>query len=164
MDLENLLPESFKQDEKEYWQMREKLLEEYRGKWVAFHQKEILSSGNNLYQVTLEAFQKSKKGAFITKVGEEDKIVTKIRLRKEFDYDMEYEPFPLPQARVKFYNFEKTMSKTYQRVIPDTGTDTTCLPTEDCQSLRLFSTPGIRARSRSFGGPYRDSIFTSGFC
>jgi len=104
MDLENLLPESFKQDEKEYWQMREKLLEEYRGKWVAFHQKEILSFGNDLYQVTLEALQESKNGAFITKVGEEGKITTKIRFRKELDYDMEYEPFPLPQARVKFYN------------------------------------------------------------
>ena len=142
MDLENLLLESFKQDEEEYWQMREKLLKQYRGKWVAFHQKEILSSGNNLSQVTLEAFQKSNRGAFITKVGEEDKIITKIRFRKEFDYDMEYEPFPLPQAQVKFYSFEKTMSKAYQRVIPDTGADTTCLPTKDCQSLRLLLTLG----------------------
>lgn len=80
-NIEQLLPQSFRQDEIDYWQVREKLLKIYKGKWIAFHQRKIIASGCDLYQVTLEAFQKSKQGAYITRVGEEEQIVTKVRLR-----------------------------------------------------------------------------------
>lgn len=79
MDVEKFLPEEFKQDEEDYWQKRNNLLSDYEGKWIAFHNKKVIASGNNIYEVTLLALQKSNSCAYITKVGEEDKLMVKVR-------------------------------------------------------------------------------------
>ena len=83
MNVEQFLPEEFKQDEQDYWQRRNNLLSDYEGKWIAFHNKEVIASGKNVYEVTLLALQKSNSCVYITKVGEEDKLMVKVR-RKEF--------------------------------------------------------------------------------
>jgi len=162
MNVEKFLPEEFKQDEKDYWQARVKLLSKYEGKWIAFHNKEVIASGDNIYDVTLAALQKSSSCAYITKVGEEDKLMVKVR-RREFSYNLNYQPFPLPQAKVRFYNARMTQNKNCDDVIPDTGADTTALPVEDCHEIRLFETPGMRLQSRSYGGEAVPSIVIPGF-
>ena len=162
MNVEQFLPEEFKRDEQDYWQRRNNLLSDYEGKWIAFHNKEIIASGDSIYEVTFLALQKSNSCAYITKVGEEDKLMVKVR-RQEFGYNLNYQPFPLPQANVRFYNARMTQSKDCDDVIPDTGADTTSLPVEDCHEIRLFETPGIRLQSRSYGGEAVPSIVIPGF-
>jgi len=83
MNVEQFLPEEFKQDEQDYWQRRNNFLSDYEGKWIAFHNKEVIASGDSIYEVTLLALQKSNSCAYITKVGEEDKLMVKVR-RQEF--------------------------------------------------------------------------------
>jgi len=74
MNIEDLLPEDFKQDEQGYWKVRNQLLPIYEGKWIAFHNHQVIAHSDNLYAATRAALQKSRSGAYITKVGEEDKF------------------------------------------------------------------------------------------
>ena len=114
MNVEKFLPEEFKLDEKDYWQARNNLLSDYEGKWIAFHNKKVIASGDNIYEVTFLALQKSNSCAYITKVGEEDKLMVKVR-RQEFSYNLNYQPFPLPQAKIRFYRESGKKAPAFMR-------------------------------------------------
>ena len=124
MNIENFLPEGFKQDEQDYWKVRNQLLTTYEGKWIAFHNQQVIASSDDIFTVTREALQKSNACAYITRVGEEDKLLI-TRRRHEFSYNLSYQPFPLPQAHVRFYDARRTRNRQCEDVIPDTGADLT---------------------------------------
>ena len=84
MNIEDFLPEDFKADEQDYWKVRNQLLTTYEGKWIAFHDQQIIACSDDIRAVTQEALQKSNSCAYIMKVGEEDKLlITKRRCEAE---------------------------------------------------------------------------------
>ncbi len=85
----------FVKNEQQYWQIRDQLLQKYRGQWVAFHQGQVVAVGKDLFDIT---DQVGRLGchAYIAKVGEEDQVVFQIR-RVDFAYDTAYQPFALPR-------------------------------------------------------------------
>lgn len=126
-------------NEHAYWQAREQLLNEYRGRWVAFHTGQVIASGDNLLDVLDEAGSAGCH-AYVALVGEEDSVVFTVR-RKEFDYDRTYRPFPLPLVEATFSNYSGTSRQFYAAIIPDTGADLSVLPESDCLAFDLFSSP-----------------------
>lgn len=110
------LPEAYKKylhkdflaNEEHYWLMREELLKNHRGQWVAIHNGIVVASSDDVWEIT-DAVGKLGCHAFITKVGEED-LVFKVR-RREFAYNRTYRPFALPQAEVAFFNYACTSAR-----------------------------------------------------
>jgi predicted aspartyl protease len=129
----------FLANEQSYLQMRDQLLTQYRGQWVAIHQGTVVAADKDLLRVTEEA------GAvgghpYIALVGAEDAVVFRVR-RVAFSYDPTYQPFPLPRVTVTFWNHAETHSQTFDDVIPDTGADLCVLPNSACQAIDLFNLP-----------------------
>jgi len=159
------LHEDFLTNEEHYWRMREELLNQYRGSWVAIDKGHVVASSKDVWEIT-EAVGKLGCHAYIAKVGEED-IVFKVR-RVEFAYDQSYHPFALPQAEVTFANFACTSAKVYSDVIPDTGADLSILPEQDCLDIDLFSSPYFPALTRGVVGAsvsvlvYRGNVEVNG--
>jgi len=90
----------FLADEQAYLKMRDVLLPQYRGQWVAVHGGKIVASGANL----LEVMEKASAGGghpFIALVGAEDAAVFRVR-RTVFTYDLTYQPFPMPRVTATF--------------------------------------------------------------
>jgi hypothetical protein len=48
------LHKDFIENERTYWRMREQLLKQYAGQWVAIHGRKVVASGNDLLDVTDE--------------------------------------------------------------------------------------------------------------
>ncbi len=138
-ELQSYIHEDFKANEAFYWKIRNGLLKTYSGKWVAIDGGKVISASKNIFDVT-QKVGKEKRHAFITKVGEEDKIVLK-RRRVQFNYDTDYPGFAMPQTRVSFSNFSESASTKFENVIPDTGSDGTGLPIADCEKIQLFESP-----------------------
>lgn len=143
---ENLPPEQqqrlhadFLANEQAYLQMRDSLLPQYRGQWVAVHDGRVIAAGEDLVTVT-EAAAASGGHPYIAKVGEEDAVVFRVR-RALFAYDQAYQPFALPRVTVTFLDDAETQSQTYPDVIPDTGADLSVLPDSDCAAFDLFNSP-----------------------
>jgi hypothetical protein len=157
LTIEGRLPNAFKEDEAFYWSQRNELMKLYRGQWIGVHNGEVLAHGDDLYEVTSQAFQRSNACAYINKVGEEHRLKVKIR-RVTFDYDTSYIPFALPRARVVFSNFPRTKRMIREDVIPDTGSDVSCLPVDNCEALDLFKTPGVKLLSQRYGQSERESV------
>lgn len=141
----------FVKDEQQYWRMRDQLLRQYRGQWVAIHQGQVVAVGQDIFAIT---DQVGKLGcrAYIAKVGEEDKVVFQVR-QINFAYDTSYQPFALPRAAVTFSNYARTRSKLCPDTIPDTGADLSLLPDGDCQDIDLFNSPYFTSQSRGIIGP-----------
>jgi len=159
------LHEDFLANEEHYWRVREKLLKEYKGWWVAIHKGQVVASTKDVWEIT-EAVGKLGCHAYIAKVGEED-IVFKVR-RLEFAYDQSYRPFALPQAEVTFANYAYTSARLYSDVIPDTGADLSILPERDCLDIDLFSSPYLPTLTRGVVGAsvpvivYRGNVEVNG--
>jgi hypothetical protein len=94
------LHKDFLQNERDYWQMRERLMQEYPGRWLAIHQGKVVASGDDLMNV-IDQVGKLGCHAYIAQVGQEDSLVFTIR-RREFSYDLSYKPFALPCVKVIF--------------------------------------------------------------
>jgi len=159
-ELRELLHPDFIANEKEYWNVREILMKEYFGKWLAFHKGKVVAVSDRIFDVT-KAVGKYGCYAFITKVGEED-LEFKVR-RSEFDYRTEDISVPIPQAQVTYQNFDKTASKIFFDVIPDTGADICLLPMSECQAIRLFYSPCITYRLRGIGAPATANLLFQGY-
>lgn len=71
------LHEDFLANEEHYWRVREKLLNQYRGWWIAIHRGQVVASSKDVWEIT-EAVGKLGCHAYIAKVGEED-VVFKVR-------------------------------------------------------------------------------------
>lgn len=138
-------------NEQQYWRMRDQLLKQYSGKWVAVHHGQVVAVGQDILDIT-DKVGKLGLHAYIAKVGEEDKVVFQVR-RKEFTYDTSYQPIALPRVEVTFSNYARTQSKLYSDVIPDTGADLSVLLERDCQDIDLFNSPYFTTQSRGVVGP-----------
>lgn len=65
----------FQADEEAYHRMRENLLKEYKGKWVAVHEGAVVAIGDQLSEVIKKAFSIIGDSPFyINKVGEEARV------------------------------------------------------------------------------------------
>jgi len=160
------LHKDFVENEGIYWRIREQLLKQYAGQWVALHDARVVASGNDLFDVTDEV---GKLGchAYIARVGEEDNLVFTIR-RREFTYDVTYQPFALPKVEAIFSNCYGTARQLCPDVIPDTGADLSALPENDCSVIDLFASPYLMGLTRGVFGPsvttlvYRGNVEVNG--
>jgi len=145
------MPSEYLENEAEYWRVRDELLTQYAGKWVAFHKGQVITYGDDFLEVMKETARKGFPTAYIDKVGEEGELEFRCR-RVVFDYNRTYQPTSLPQARVTFTNFTQTHRQTFTDVIPDTGSDLSALPPNDASALRLLSGPYVASTVRGVGG------------
>jgi hypothetical protein len=123
-----------RRNEEEYWAVRDQLVEQYRGQWVGFANGRVIASGTSPVAVFHEA-EKSGLHPFLICVGRED-FAARIR-RTTFGYDSGYPGEPLPLMSVEYRTVSGSTGTVFDRVIPDTGADTSVLPWSDCQLLQL---------------------------
>jgi hypothetical protein len=147
----------FEADKESYWKMRPDLLMKYPGKWVAVHKGRVVAVGDDLVSIAGEATREDGY-AYTNKVGDEEKIIVRKRRRK-FSYDKSYTPTALPRISVKFSNPVFSKNETWDDIIPDTGSDLSSLPNEDCEKIKLFQFPYFQGTSHSFGGGSRQIVF-----
>jgi hypothetical protein len=69
------LHKDFVENERLYWRMREQLLGQYRGQWVAIEGGRVVASGDDLFDVT-DKVGKLGCHAYIARVGQEDSLVS----------------------------------------------------------------------------------------
>jgi hypothetical protein len=151
----------FVKNEQQYWRMRDQLLKQYQGKWVAVHQDQVVAVSQDIFNITDQVGQLGCH-AYIAKVGEEDRVVFQVR-RQDFAYDTSYQPFALPRADVTFGNYAQTHRKLCPDAIPDTGADLSLLPDTDCQDIDLFNSPYFTSRSRGVVGPSVTTLVYRGY-
>jgi len=140
----------FLANEADYLRMRDRLLNQYRGQWVAIQGGHVISASKDLQVVTEKAAALGGH-PYIAFVGGEEQIVFRVR-RVEFQYDTSYQPVSLPRVTVAFSNFAQTHSQTFGDVVPDIGADLCVLPDSDCNSFDLFSSPYFTAISSGVVG------------
>ena len=147
--LRQLLSEAYLANERAYWQQREQLVQRFANKWVAVHNGQVVTVGEDMATVMDEVGKQGLCDAYIEKVGGESDTVFTIRQRREigFAYESSYIP-PIPRREVKFLNFQQSHHATYADVIPDTGADNTVLPFGDCAAASIFSSPFYSSFSR----------------
>ena len=136
--LRDAMPAEYLANEMKYWRVRDQLLVQYAGKWVAFHNGQVIASGDDFTAVMDEAGRKGYPAAYIDKVGEEGTLRFRCR-RTTFDYNTGYTPTALPQVMVTFYNFTQTHQQTFADVIPDTGSDLSALAESDSKEIIMIS-------------------------
>jgi hypothetical protein len=86
----------FLANEQAYLLMRDGLLAQYRGQWVAVDGGKVLVAGAKLMEV-MEAASTCGGHPYIALVGAEDTVVFRVR-RAVFAYDQGYQSFPLPRV------------------------------------------------------------------
>ncbi len=138
-DQKRRLHADFLADEQAYLKMRNGLLDQYRGQWVAIQNSEVIAASTSLLAV-MEKVAASGGHPYVALVGAEDAAVFRVR-RTVFPYDSAYQPFALPRVIATFWNHAQTRSQTHGDVIPDTGSDVSLLPDADCQAIDLFNSP-----------------------
>lgn len=153
----NDLPSGFWEDEAAYWRMRDGLLKQFQGQWVAVHEGGVVAYGRNLLRVTFEGAKKHG-FAYVNKVGDEDKVNIRIR-RVSFGYDTDYSPTELPRAEVTYKDVTKMSQKTFNDMVPDTGADITYLPWEDCKALELTNSPVMSIPTERKAGSKKGAVF-----
>lgn len=65
------LHQGFLENEREYWEMRDRLMQEYQGQWVAIHDEQVVPSGNDLFDV-IDEVGKLGRHAYIAPAGQEE--------------------------------------------------------------------------------------------
>jgi hypothetical protein len=131
----------WRRNEAAYWAMRDQLLPQYRGRWVAFADGAVIADAATPLEVFL-TIQQSGRRPFIARVGHEDEPWYRIR-RASFTYDTSYPSAALPVVSAEFRPATGSTGVVLDRVIPDTGADTTTLPWSDCQQLQLDPAQGV---------------------
>jgi hypothetical protein len=131
----------WRKNEAEYWAVRDKLLGQYQDQWVAFADGAILAAGTTPLEVSVAAHQ-SKRHPFVIRVGHEQQPWYRIR-RTSFSYDTTYGNVALPIVTAEFRATSGSVGLVLDRVIPDSGADTTTLPWSDCQQMQLDPARGI---------------------
>jgi predicted aspartyl protease len=127
-------------NEAAYWAARADIAKRYTGLWVAFADGDVIAASERIVDVAHKAKQLGKH-AFVTRVGFEN-VPQRIR-RMAFTYDTNYHGEALPVIAVRFAESQDQAGKQFDRVIPDTGADSSVLPWEDCQMLSLLPQDGI---------------------
>ena len=116
----------WRRNEQEYWAARDALLPCYRGQWIAFADGAVIAADSTPLNVFL-AIRDSGLHPFVIRVGHEDAPWYRIR-RASFAYDTGYPGAALPVVRAEFRPVSGSTGLVLDRVIPDTGADTTTLP------------------------------------
>jgi hypothetical protein len=154
-DQQQRLHPDFLANEQDYLRLRDSLLAQYRGQWVAVQDGKVAAAGPNL----MEVMEKASAGGghpYVALMGAEDAVVFRVR-RAVFAYDQAYQPVPLPRVSATFWNHAETHSQQHADVIPDTGADLSVLPDADCAAIDLFNSPYLTGMS---GGVVGGSITT----
>ncbi len=138
----------FWEDREAYFRLRDELLNRYLGMWVAVLAKEgVIATGRSLLDVSRDAFRKNPAGAYIAKVGDEEKVIVRRRRASpgvEFRFDADYQPTPLPVVEAIVSNPLRTAPPLrLDRVIPDTGSDISYLPLADFTRAGLHATSPV---------------------
>jgi hypothetical protein len=154
-DRQQQLHPEFLANEQYYLQLRDRLLPQYRGQWVAVHGGAVIASGPKLLEV-MDRASAIAQHPYVALVGAEDAVVFRVR-RAVFAYDQGYQPFPLPRLSATFWNHAQTRSQLHPDVIPDTGADVSVLPNLDCTAIDLFNSPYITGMA---GGVLGGSVTT----
>ncbi len=129
----------WRKNEADYWAVREQLLEQYRDQWIGFANGQIIASGRSAVRV-LHAADEVDSHSFVTCVGREHEPC---RMRRAiFSYDAQYPAEPLPVMSVEFRTQPGLPGLLLSRVIPDTGSDASSLPSADCLQLGLTVATG----------------------
>ncbi|HZT80866.1 MAG TPA: hypothetical protein VFA26_11610 [Gemmataceae bacterium] len=130
----------WRKNEAAYWAVRNQLLGQYEGQWIGFADGKIVASGTRPVAVFHAAHQAAEH-PYVIRVGHEDEPY---RMRRaSFAYDASYPGEALPVIRVEFRRSSGVAGLVLDRVIADTGADTSALPWADCQQLHLDPAMGI---------------------
>jgi hypothetical protein len=133
-----------------YWTVRDSLLPDYRDKWIAFADGAVIAVACTPLEVFL-AVKASEHHPFVIRVGHEGEPWYRVR-RVSFAYDTAYASTALPVVSTEFRATSGGPGLLLDRVIPDTGADTTTLPWSDCQQLQLDPTLGVPGVISGVGG------------
>jgi hypothetical protein len=147
----------FLANEAAYLRMREGLLGEFRGQWVAVHQGQVVASGASVLAV-MDMVGTVAGHPYVALVGHEGEVVFRAR-RSTFAYDAAYQPFSIPRLTATFWNHALSRSQTFSDVVPDTGSDATVLPRADCIAIDLFNSPYLTGMSGGVVGPGTTTLF-----
>jgi hypothetical protein len=131
----------WRKNEAAYWAVRDQLLGQYQGQWIGFADGAVIAAAATPLEVFL-AVQQSGRHPFIIRVGHEQEPWYRIR-RTSFAYDTAYPSSALPVVSAEFRPVSGSTGLLLDRVIPDTGADTTTLPWADCQQLQLDPALGV---------------------
>jgi hypothetical protein len=140
----------WRMNESAYWAVRDSLVSDYRDQWIAFADGAVIATAATPLEVFL-AVSASERHPFIILVGHEDEPWYRIR-RANFSYDTTYPSAALPVVSAEFRSTSGTTGSLLDRVIPDTGADTTTLPWSDCQQLPLDPALGVPGVITGVGG------------
>src|SRR5262245_53320655 len=119
---------NWRKNEADYWSARDQLLGQYRGRWIGFADGAVIASGTSPVAV-FHAAEASGRHPFVSCVGREDEA-NRIR-RVSFPYDTSYPGEPLPTLSVEFRVASGSPGVLLDRVIADTGADSSVLPWAD---------------------------------
>jgi len=129
----------FEREKQAYWAMREELLKQYLGQWVAVVNGQIVAVGTKMGKVMEEAFRKTKsKVMFVSEVGHEDRVL-RIRQQAAGKYDRHYRP-AAPIMTTSMSDLVETVPIDVEFLI-DTGADLTVLRADVAIKLNLFDAP-----------------------
>lgn len=151
-------------NETSYWQIRESLLPQYRGKWVAVGERKVLTASDDIFEV-LDRVAGVEGHPYIARVGFEDQPFV---IRRTFPYDRAYRPIPLPRVTARFSGQRADRGVTFDDVIPDTGADLSLLPVRDGDAIGLQDSPYFTSTVRGIIGPpatalvYRGTVEIAG--
>jgi hypothetical protein len=140
-DIARQIHPDWRKNESDYWAVRDQLLSQYQGQWIGFADGAVVVAASRPLDVFL-AVRQTGQHAFVTRVGHEDEPWYRIR-RTSFSYDTTYPTSALPVISAEFRATSGTTGVVLDRVIPDTGADTTTLPWSDCQQLQLDPALGV---------------------
>jgi len=126
-----------------YWAVRDQLIAQYQGQWIAFADGGVVASGARPVAV-FQAAHQAAQHPYVICVGREDEPY---RMRRStFVYDTGYAGEALPVITAEFRPLSGVPGLVVDQVIPDTGADTSTLPWADCQQMQLDpadGTPGL---------------------
>ena len=131
----------WRRNEAAYWAVRDQLLGQYQGQWIGFADGAVLAAASAPLEVFL-AVRQAGRHPFVIRVGHEDEPWYRIR-RASFAYDTAYPSAALPVVSAEFRSASGSPGLLLDRVLPDTGADTTTLPWSDCQQLHLDPALGV---------------------
>ncbi len=135
-------------NEKLYWSVRDRLLDQYEGQWVAYADNTVIASGKSAVDVLMTG-QASGKHPFIIRVGHEDEP-SRIR-RISFPYDKGYGGEAMPVLEVEYRATSGAAGVVLNQVIPDTGSDTSLIPWADFQRLQSGTSVAVPSVVQGIG-------------
>jgi hypothetical protein len=130
--------EQFAAEEDAYWRLRDDLLRQHRGKWVAIVEGKVVAVGDRMNSVAAEAYRVTgSRVKFVACVGKED---FQVRVRQVLGwFDMDYDP-ALPLTGLAVASPDGATEVATQALV-DTGADISVLTSSTADSAGLWSFP-----------------------